>query len=60
MPEFENSVIVLDNIGDKFNKDIASYFTDGRHKIQKFVLSQKPAQIINTAKSNCDTIYITT
>ena len=31
--KFQNSVIVLDDMGDKFNKDIVYYFTEGRKKI---------------------------
>ena len=30
--KFKNSVIVLDDIGDKFNKDTVYYFTEGRNK----------------------------
>ena len=30
--KFENSVIVIDDIGDKFNKDIVLIFTEGRNK----------------------------
>ena len=29
---FQNSVIVLDDKGDKFNKDIVYFFTEGRNK----------------------------
>ena len=48
-------------MGDELNKDIAYYFTDGRHyNIQMIVMCHKPAQIINTAKMSCDTIYLTT
>ena len=36
---FKDSVIVLDDMGDKLNKDIAYYFTEGRHcNIQMIVL----------------------
>ena len=43
------------------NKDVAYYFTEGRHyNIQMIVMCHKPAQIINTARMSCDTIYITT
>ena len=56
--KFEDSVIVLDDMGDKLNKDIAYYFTEGRHyNIQMIVMCQKPAQIIHTARMSCDTIY---
>ena len=59
--KFKDSVIVLDDVGDKLNKDIAYYFTEGRHyKIQMIVMCHKPAQIINTARMSCDTIYLTT
>ena len=59
--EFKDSVIVLDDMGDKLNKDIAYYFTEGRHyNIQMIVMCHKSAQIINTARMSCDTIYLTT
>ena len=59
--KFKDSVIVLDDMGDKLNKDIAYYFTNGRHyNIQLIVMCHKPAQIINTARMSCDTIYLTT
>ena len=59
--KFKDSVIVLDDMGDKLNKDIAYFFTEGRHyNIQVIVMCHKPAQIINTAKMSCDTIYLTT
>ena len=58
---FKDSVIVLDDMGDKLNKDIAYYFTEGRHyNIQMIVMCHKPAQINNTARMSCDTIYLTT
>ena len=48
-------------MGDRLNKDIAYYFTEGRHyNIQMIVMCHKPAQIINTARMSCDTIYLTT
>ena len=48
-------------MGDRLNKDIAYYFTEGRHyNIQMIVMCHKPAQIINTARMSCDTIYSTT
>ena len=31
MHEFQNCVIVLDDMGDRLNKDIGYYFTEGRH-----------------------------
>ena len=59
--KFKDSVIVLDDTGDKLNKDIAYYFTEGRHyNIQMIVMCQNPAQIINTARMSCDTIYLRT
>ena len=59
--KFQNSVIVLDDMGDKINKDIIYYFTEGRNKnIQMIVMCHKPAQIESIARMNCDTIYITT
>ena len=61
MHKFQNCVIVLDDMGDKLNKDIGYYFTEGRHyNIQMIVMCHKPAQIINTARMSCDTIYLTT
>ena len=59
--KFKDSVIVLDDMGDKLNKDIAYYFTEGRHyNIQMIVMCQKPAYIINTGRMSCATIYLTT
>ena len=59
--KFKDSVIVLDDMGDKLNKDIAYYFTEGRlYNIQMIVMCHKPTQIINTARMSCDTIYLTT
>ena len=61
MQKFQNCVIVLDDMGDRLNKDIAYYFIEGRHyNIQRIVMCHKPAQIINTARMSCDTIYLTT
>ena len=61
MHKFQNCVIVLDDMGDRLNKDIGYYFTEGRHyNIQMFVMCHKPAQIINTQRMSCDTIYLTT
>ena len=61
MHKFQNCVIVLDDLGDRLNKDIAYYFTEGRHyNIQMILMCHKPAQIINTARMSCDTIYLTT
>ena len=48
-------------MGDRFNKDVCYYFTEGRHYyIQMIVMCHKPAQIINTARMSYDTIYLTT
>ena len=48
-------------MGDRLNKDIAYYFTEGRHyNIQMIVMCHKPFQIINTARMSCDTIHLTT
>ena len=61
MQKFRNCVIVLDDMGDKLNKEIDYYFTEGRHyNIQMIVMCHKPAQINNTARMSCDTIYLTT
>ena len=61
MHKFQNCVIVLDDMGDRLNKDIGYYFAEGRHyNIQMIVMCHKPAQIINTARMSCDTIYLTT
>ena len=57
--KFQDSVIVFDHMGDKFNKDIVYYFTEGRNKnIQMIVMCHKTAQIENMAKMNCDSIFI--
>ena len=59
-PKLKDSVIFLNYMGDKLSKDIAYYFTEGRHyNIQMIVKCHKPAQIINTARMSCDTIYLT-
>ena len=59
--KFKDSVIVLDDMGDKLNKDIAYYFTEGRHyNTQMILMCHKPAQIINTARMSADTIFLTT
>ena len=48
-------------MGDRLNKDLAYYFTEGRHyNIQMIVMCHKPAQIIDTARMCCDNIYLTT
>ena len=39
--KFKDSVIVVDDMRDKLNKDIAYFFTEGRHyNIQMIVMSQ--------------------
>ena len=61
LQKFQNCVIVLDDMGDRLNKDIGYYFTEGGHyNIQMIVMCHKPAQIIITARMSCDTIYLTT
>ena len=61
MSKFKNTLIVFDDMGDKFNSHINYYFTKGRHyNIQMIVLFHKPVQINNLARLNCETIYITT
>ena len=61
MHKFQNCVIVLDDMGDRLNKDIAYYLTEGRqYNIQMIVMCHKPAQTINTARMSCDAIYFTT
>ena len=58
---FEKCVIVIDDMGNKLKIDIAEYFAVGRHDdIQNIVMGHKPAQIFNTARMGCGTIYITT
>ena len=59
--KFQNSVIVPDDMGDNFSKDVVYYFTEGRNKnFQMIVMCHKPAQIDIMARLNCDTIHITT
>ena len=61
MHKFQNCVIVLDDMDDRLNKDVGYYFTEGRlYNIQMIVMCHKPAQITNTARMSCDTIYLTT
>ena len=61
MHNFQNCVIVLADMGDRLNQDIAHYFTkDRQYNIKMIIMCQKPAQIINTARMSCDTIYLTT
>ena len=58
---FENCVIVIDDVGNKLKNDIAEHFAGGRHDdIRMIVMGHKPAQIVNTARMSCDTIYLTT
>ena len=59
--KFKNSVIVLDDMGHKLNKDIAYYFTERRQKgVQMIVMEHTPAKIDNMASMDYDTIYKTT
>ena len=61
MPNFKNSLISLDDMGDKLNKDTVYYFTEERqHYNQMIVMCHKPAQIIITARMGCDTFYLKT
>ena len=61
MPNFKDSIIVLDDMGKKLNKNIAYYFTEGRNNnIQMIVMCHKLAQIINTSRKMCDTICFRT
>ena len=54
-------MVVLDDMGDKFNRDIVYYFTEGRYKIiQMIVMCHKPAHIDNMGRMNCETLYLTT
>ena len=58
---FRDSVIILDDMGDKLNKNKAYFFTEGRHhNIQMILMCLKPAQTINTARMSSDTVYLTT
>ena len=42
MHKFQNCVIVLDDMDDRLNKDIAYYFIEGRHyNIQMIVMCHK-------------------
>ena len=48
-------------MGSKLKNDIAEYFSEAGHDdIQMIVMGHKPAQIVKTAGTSCDTIYITT
>ena len=58
--KFKDSVIVLDDMGDRLNKEIVYIFKEGRHyNTQLIVMCHKPAQIKNTARMSCDTILTT-
>ena len=61
MSKFKDSLIVLDDMGDKLNKDIGFYHNIQRrhHNAQMIVMCHKTAQINNTARMSCDTIYLT-
>ena len=39
MSNFKNSVIVLNDMGEKFNSHINYYFTEGRHYNIKMIVS---------------------
>ena len=56
--KFKDKVIVFDYMVDKLNKDIVYYFTEGKQ--DNIQMCHKPAQITNTARMSCDTIYLTT
>ena len=57
MLKIKNCVIVLGHMGDKLNKDIVYYFTEGRHHIvQMIVICHKTAKIVNTDRMSCDFI----
>ena len=59
--KFQNSVIVLDDMSDKFNSHIKYYFTEETHKnVQMIVMCHILAQINHNSRMNCDTLYITT
>ena len=58
---FDNCLIVIDDMGNQLQSDMAVYFAGGRHDdIQMIVIGHKLAQIFNTAGMRCDTTYITT
>ena len=57
---FQDSVIFLGDRGDKLNKNIGYYFTEGRHNnVQMIIMCHKPAHTFNTARINSDTFQIT-
>ena len=59
--KFQKIVIVLDDMGDKFNENIVCFFTEGGNKkLQRIVMCHKPAQIETMARMISDTIFITT
>ena len=59
MQMFRDSVIVLNDMSDKLNKDIAYYFTEGRHhNFQMVVMCHKPNQIFKTTRMSSDTIFL--
>ena len=61
MHMLQNSVIVLNDIVDKLNRDIVYYFKEGRHyNIQTILMCHKAAQISNTVRMISDTNYLTT
>ena len=55
--DFDNYLIVVDDMGNKLKKDIDKYFAGGKRcEIQVLVMGRKPAQIDHTARMSCDTI----
>ena len=48
--KFQNSVNVLDDMGDKLNKDIVYYFTEGRKK--------KDSNDCNVSSNSSDRKYV--
>ena len=48
-------------MGNKLKSDMAEYLAGGRHNdIQMIVKGHKPAQMVNTARMSCGTIYLIT
>ena len=61
IPNFNKSVIVLDDTRDKLNKNICSYFSmGGQDDIEMIALCYKSAQIDNLARMIAETFSITT
>ena len=58
---FDNCLIVIDDMGNKLESDMAEYIAGVRYDdTQKIVMGHKPARIVNTARRSCHFIYITT